>query len=102
MPIKGQPKFNWEAPCREAEFLRWEEIAPISFEGNGNNETKRQAAFKLDWLGQKCSRILEFHNWSLEDKQNKKKIIDALKAKCQPQESAHLYKQQFFLISQGS
>ena len=38
-----------------------------------NNVTKRQAAFMLDWLGQEGSRILELHNWSLEDKQNKKK-----------------------------
>ena len=53
---------------------------------------KRQAAFMLDWLGQEGSRILELHNWSLEDKQNKKKIMDAHKAKCQPQENAHLYK----------
>ena len=48
----------------------------------------------LDWLGQEGSRTLELPNWSLEDKQNKKKIIDALKAKCQPQENAQLYKQQ--------
>ena len=38
----------------------------------------------LDWLGQEGSRILEVHNWSLEDKQNKKKIIDVFKAKYQP------------------
>ena len=56
----------------------------------------------LDWLGQEGSRILELHNWSLEDKQNKKKIIDALQAKCRPQENANLYKQQFLLIKQGS
>ena len=49
----------------------------------------------LDWLGQEGSGILELHNWSLEDKQNKKKTVDALKVKCQPQENAHLYKQQF-------
>ena len=51
----------------------------------------------LDWLGQEGSRFLELHNWSLDDKQNKKKIIDTLKVKCQSQENAHLYKQQFFL-----
>ena len=55
----------------------------------------------LGWLGQEGSRIQELHNWSLEDKQNKK-IIHALKAKCQPQENIHVYKQQFFLIRQGS
>ena len=48
MPILGQPKFNWEAPCRGSEFLRWEETALTNFEGNGNNDTKRQAAFMLD------------------------------------------------------
>ena len=101
MPILSQPKFNWETPCRQAEFLRWEETAHINFEGNGNNGTKRQVAFMLDWVGQEGSRILELHNWSIEDKQNKK-IIDALKANCQPEENAHLYKQQFFLIRQGS
>ena len=53
----------------------------------------------LDWLGQEGIRILELHNWSLEDKQNKKKITDALKAKCQPQGNLHLYKHQFLLIS---
>ena len=102
MPILGQSKFNWEAPCREAEFLRREEMVWIKFEGNGNNDTKMQEAFMLDWLGQEGRRILKLHNWSIEDKQNKMKIIDALKAKCQPQENAHLYKQQFFLIRQGS
>ena len=85
MPILGEPKLSWEAPCREVEFLRWEETASISFEGNGNNDTKRQAAFMIDWLGQEGSRILDLHSWWLEDKQNKNKIIDALKAKCQPQ-----------------
>ena len=53
----------------------------------------------LDWLGQEVRRILELHNWSPEYKQ--KKILDALKAKCQPQENAYLYKHQFFLIRQG-
>ena len=52
--------------------------------GNGNNVTKRKAAFMLYWLSQEGSRVLELHNWSLDDKQNKKKIIDALKTKCQP------------------
>ena len=56
----------------------------------------------LDWLGQEGSRILEICNWSLEDKQNKKKIIDALTVKCQPHENAHLYKQHFILIRQGT
>ena len=74
------------------------ETAHISFEGNGNNDTKRQAVFMLDWLGQEGSRILELYNWSLEDKQNKKKSIDALQAKYRPPENAHLYTQQFFLI----
>ena len=90
MSILGQPKFNWEAPCREAEFLRWEETAHINFEGNGNNDTKRQAAFMLDWLGQEGSRILELHNWSLEDKQNKKKIIDALQSKMSATKKMHI------------
>ena len=40
--------FNWEAPCREAEFLRREETAHINYESNDNNDTKRQAAFILD------------------------------------------------------
>ena len=53
---------------------------------------KRQAAFMLDWLGQVGSRILELHYWSLDDKQSKKKFIDAVKAKCQPQENARMYK----------
>ena len=75
MPTLGKPRFNWEAPCRKEEFMRWEETACINFEGNGNNDTKRHAAFMLDWLGQ-GSRILQLHNWSLEDKQNKNKIID--------------------------
>ena len=70
MPIFGQLKFNWEAPYREAEFLRWEETAHINFKGNGNNDTKRQAAFMLEWLVQEGSRILELYNWFLEDKQN--------------------------------
>ena len=55
----------------------------------------------LNWLGQEGSRILKLHDWSPEDKQNKEKIIDALKEKCQSQENAHLYKQQFLLIRQG-
>ena len=63
---------------------------------------KRQVVFLLDLLGQEGSRILELLNRSLEDKQNKQKITDAIKAKCQPQENTHLYKQQFFLIRQGS
>ena len=74
MPNLGKPKFIWKASCREEDFLRWEEAACTNFEGNGNNDTKRQAAFMLDWLVQEGSRILELHNWSLEDKQNKKKI----------------------------
>ena len=86
----------------EPEFLSWEETAHIKFEGKGNNDTKRQATFMLDWLGQDGSRILGLHSWLLEDKQNKKKIKDALKAKCQPHKNAHLYKQQFFLIRQDS
>ena len=102
MPILGQLKFHSEAPCREAQFLRWEETACINFEGNGSNETKRQADFMLDWLGQEGSRILELHNWSLEQQPKKKKIKDALKAKFQPQENSHLYKRQFFLIRQSS
>ena len=78
MPVLGQTKLNQEALCREAEFLRWEESSiHVDFESNSNNDTKRQAAFMLDWLGQEGSRILELHTWSLEDKQNKKKIIDA-------------------------
>ena len=40
MPILGQTKFNWEAPFRKAEFLRWEETVHINFEDNGNNDTK--------------------------------------------------------------
>ena len=51
MPILGQPEFDWEVPCREAELLRWEETVCIKFEGCGNNDTKRQGAFKLVWLG---------------------------------------------------
>ena len=47
----------------------------------------------LDWLGHEGSIILELHSY--------KKVKDALKAKCQPQENAHLYKQQFFQIRQG-
>ena len=57
MTLLGQLKFNWEAPCREAEFLRWEETACMNFKGNGNNDTKRQVAFMLHWLGQEGSRI---------------------------------------------
>ena len=102
MPNSGQPNFNWEAPWREAEFLRWVGTVCINFEGNGSSNTKKHAAFMPDQLDQECSRILELHNWSLDDKQNKKKIIDALKAKCQPQENDHLYKKQYFLIRQGS
>ena len=63
MPVLGQPKFSWEAPCRDAEFLRWEEIAHINFEGNGNNDTKRQVVFMLDCLGPEGSITLELHNW---------------------------------------
>ena len=58
MLILGQPKFNWKVPCRDAEFLRWEETACLNFVGNGNNDTKRQAALLLDWLGQVGSSIL--------------------------------------------
>ena len=76
MPILGQSKFNWEAPHGKPQFLRWEETACINFEGNGNNDMKKHVDFMLDWLGQESSRILELHNGSLEDKQNKKKIIN--------------------------
>ena len=62
MPILGQPKFNWEAPCRKAEFLIWEETAYINFEGNGNNDTKMQAAFMLDWLGL-ASKVVIAGGW---------------------------------------
>ena len=30
--------------------------ALINFEGNGNNDAKREAAFMLDWSGQEGSR----------------------------------------------
>ena len=56
----------------------------------------------LNWLGQEGNIILELNNWSPEDKQNKMKIIGTVKTTCQPQENPHLYKQQFFLIRQGS
>ena len=101
MPILGEVKFNWDAPCREAEYNRWKENATRNFHANNNTKELSQSAFLWDWLGETGIRELSAHTWDESDKQKPNVIFQKLKAHCQPADNQTIYRNQFHMIRQS-
>ena len=92
MPILGEVKFNWDAPCREAEYNRWKENATHNFTANNNTKELSQSVFLWDWLGETGIRELSAHTWDESDKQKPNVIFQKLKAHCQPSDNQTIYR----------
>ena len=75
MPATGNVKFDWDALCREAEFMRWIGNVQRNFKANKNTDKESQVAFLQNRLGATGERLLESHKWSEADKENVNTII---------------------------
>ena len=97
MSVIGNVKFNWDASCREAEFLRWKKNACKNFKTNKKTEKESQGAFLWNWLGAMCERVLESQKNGLgANKENAGTMVDTVEQKCHPASNQTLYKNQFF------
>ena len=66
MPTVGNPIFNWNAPCLEQEFIRWEDVVDDNFRVN-KTENEFKAALIRGWIGEKGTQYLHTYKWTRDD-----------------------------------
>ena len=80
MSIIGNPILNWNAPCLEQEFIRWEDVVDDNFRVN-KTENEFKAALIRGWTGDKGTQYL--HKWTRDKWQNHDMIMEWLKERIQ-------------------